>query len=230
MVCGLGYSSITFAVEPIAISPAECAAQFDSCSCDEDACIPNFSYEIDVLSEKRIEALKKGAWEEGCPVALSDIRAISLLYLKEDGSVQHGELVVSHLVAKDVARIFQRLYDSRFVIHKMQSIENYDGNDDRSMADNNTSALNCRNVKGTKRWSQHSYGIAIDINPLWNPYVRRGTVEPSEGKNYLNRDANLPGLIHSGDLIVQLFLEAGWGWGGYWKNSKDYQHFSANGR
>ena len=227
---GLGYSPITFALEPTPLSEQDCSSQFASCSCTKDECVPNFESKISTLTEKRIAELKKGAWQEGCPVQLSDVRSLSLLYVNEDGRVHKGELVVAKQVVKDVTSIFKRLYESRFVIHKMQSIEIYDGNDDRSMADNNTSALNCRNVKGTKRWSQHSYGIAIDINPLWNPYVRRGKVEPLEGKNFLNREADLPGLIHHDDAIVQWFLDAGWGWGGHWKNSKDYQHFSANGR
>ena len=227
--CLFAYSPITFATEPTPLSKEECQEQFESCTCLEAQCVPNFESKILDLTQERIEALKKGAWEEGCPISLSDIQSIQLIYLREDGSVQRGELVVARKVARDVESIFQKLYESRFVIHKMDSIENYDGNDDLSMADNNTSGLNCRNVKGTKKWSQHSYGVAIDINPLWNPYVRKSKVEPPEGKDYLDRTSDMPGLIKSDDLIIRLFRDAGWKWGGNWRNSKDYQHFSLTG-
>lgn len=229
VACLFAYSPITFAAEPRPLSKEECQTQFESCTCIELQCVPEFESKILDPTPERIERLKKGAWEEGCPISLSEIQSIHMIYLREDGSVQRGELVVARKVAKDVESIFRTLYESGFVIHKMDSIEHYDGNDDRSMADNNTSGLNCRNVKGTKKWSQHSYGVAIDINPLWNPYVRKNKVEPPEGEKYLDRTSDLPGLIHRDDLIVRLFRDAGWKWGGHWRNSKDYQHFSLTG-
>lgn len=226
----LAYSPITFAVELTPLSSKDCRALYQSCSCSENECIPDFESKIVDLSSTRIEKLKQGGWEEGCPIALSEIQSVTVLHIKEDGSVQQGELIVARSVAKDVEKVFRALFESRFVIHKMVSIENYGGNDDLSMKDNNTSALNCRNVKGTNRWSQHSYGTAIDINPLWNPYVRSRTVEPPEGAEFLDRNAKVPGLIRAGDPIITLFREIGWKWGGYWRNSKDYQHFSLSGR
>ena len=230
MGCLFAYSPITSATEPTPLSKEECQTQFEMCACIESQCVPEFESKIFDLTEERIEELKKGAWEEGCPISLSDIQSVHLIYLREDGSVQRGELVVARKVASDVESIFRKLYETRFVIHKMNSIEHYGGNDDLSMADNNTSGLNCRNVKGTKKWSQHSYGVAIDINPLWNPYVRNNKVEPPQGKDYLDRTSVMPGLIKSDDLIIRLFREAGWKWGGHWRNSKDYQHFSLTGK
>ena len=106
----------------------------------------------------------------------------------------------------------------------------FDGSDDASMKANNTSAFNCRNIKNTNRYSQHSYGEAIDVNPLWNPWVKGTLVDPPEGQDFLDRTSDLPGLIRDGDPIVKIFAEKGWKWGGYWTSRKDYQHFSTSGK
>ena len=109
-------------------------------------------------------------------------------------------------------------------------IDVYDGSDDASMAANNTSAFNCRAVTGGSSWSEHSYGTAIDVNPLVNPYVRGNTVLPPEGSRYADRTRDDPGMIHSGDSTVEAFSARGWIWGGTWSSPKDYQHFSTSGR
>ena len=98
------------------------------------------------------------------------------------------------------------------------------------MADNNTSAFNCRKVTGGKGWSQHTYGEAIDINPLQNPYVTSRGVEPAGGKEFLNRVKRQKGMILADDPVVKLFAKYGWKWGGSWNSVKDYQHFSKSGR
>jgi len=99
------------------------------------------------------------------------------------------------------------------------------------MAANNTSAFNCRAVTGGSAWSQHSYGWAIDINPVQNPYVTSsGTVLPPAGAQYVDRSQKAKGMIRAGDVVVKAFAAIGWGWGGYWSSTKDYQHFSATGR
>ena len=226
----LGIYQTLWALEPIPLSKEQCFSQFQQCTCTSVGCIPEFESSIHDLTPKRIEALKKGAWEEGCPIALADIRSISVLYVREDGTVHHGELVLAKEQAENIVQVFRRLYQQGFVIHSMKSIEHYGGDDDLSMADNNTSALNCRKVKGTTKWSEHSYGLAIDINPLWNPYVRNQSVEPPEGKHFLDRTLSQEGLIKTGDSIIDFFGDIGWKWGGYWTKSKDYQHFSLRGK
>jgi poly-gamma-glutamate synthesis protein (capsule biosynthesis protein) len=218
------------ALEPNPLTEEECRTRFSSCTCTENQCIPEFEASIEKLTPSRIQKLKQGAWSTGCPIALSEIRSLNLIHLREDGRVLRGELIVAEKAVEDIKRVFARLYQMRFPIHKMQSVENYGGDDDLSMADNNTSILNCRNVKGTSKWSEHSYGLAIDINPLWNPYVRNKKVEPPKGKDFVDRTLSVPGLIRSGDPIVQFFSDIGWKWGGHWTRSKDYQHFSARGR
>jgi hypothetical protein len=113
----------------------------------------------------------------------------------------------------------------------MQLVDVYSGDDDRSMAANNTSAFNCRKVAGTSKWSEHAYGRAIDVNPVQNPYVTRsGKVSPATGKRWANRAQGLPGMIHSGDKTVKAFAAIGWKWGGTWRGARDYQHFSSTGK
>ena len=122
--------------------------------------------------------------------------------------------------------IFKDLFDAKFPIEKICLIDAYKGIDDLSMADNNSSGFNCRMSAGnSKKFSKHSYGVAIDINPLVNPYVKNGTVLPPEGRNYLDRDATVKGMIRKGDDCYTAFIKRGWTWGGAWKHSKDYQHF-----
>jgi hypothetical protein len=112
----------------------------------------------------------------------------------------------------------------------MRLVDRYGGNDNRSMRADNTSAFNCRRVAGTTRWSEHAYGRAIDINPVENPYVRSdGSVSPRRGRPYADRSRHARGMIHARDATVRAFHRVGWGWGGYWRSSKDYQHFSASG-
>jgi hypothetical protein len=122
------------------------------------------------------------------------------------------------------------VWHARFPIERMELVDNYGGSDDASMAANNTSAFNCRPVAGTNRWSEHAFGRAIDINPVQNPYVAGGRVSPPNGAPFVNRAVGAPGLIRSGDVVVQAFAAVGWGWGGNFSSSRDYQHFSASGR
>lgn len=170
------------------------------------------------------------AWREGCPVALDDLRLLRMVHVDPAGDVSEGELVVHAGSAEAVLGAFERIYDAGFPMTKMRTIEHYDGDDDRSMRDDNTSAFNCRPVKGTTRWSEHSYGRAVDINPFRNPWVSGGTVDPPQAAAYADRSRDDPRMIRRGDPVWQAFAAIGWGWGGDWSSSKDYQHFSASGR
>jgi hypothetical protein len=140
-----------------------------------------------------------------------------------------GEIVVHVDHADALLTVFEALYDAGFPIERMEPITAFEGDDAASMRANNSSGFNCRVIDGTSRWSQHAYGTAVDINPLINPWVRGSTVDPPEGAVYLDREADTPGLIHADDMVVQAFEAIGWSWGGYWNDSIDYQHFSANG-
>jgi len=125
---------------------------------------------------------------------------------------------------------YRALFKARFAIKRMQLVGVYGGDDDRSMAANNTSGFNCREAAGSSSWSEHAYGRAVDINPIQNPDVRDGRVSPPDGSRYLDRSRRARGVIRADDAVVRAFESIGWGWGGYWTSLKDYQHFSATGR
>jgi poly-gamma-glutamate synthesis protein (capsule biosynthesis protein) len=176
-----------------------------------------------------LRALMTGvSWHSGCPVALRDLRLLELDHWAYDGSVKRGRLVVHERAARKIRNVVERLFEIHFPIRRMRLIDAYGGSDDRSMAANNSSAFNCRFVAGTTRWSMHALGLAIDINPVQNPYVAGSHVSPPAGQDYVDRSRRAKGMIHAGDRVVRAFAARGWEWGGYWTYPKDYQHFSSN--
>jgi hypothetical protein len=174
-----------------------------------------------------VTAAELGAtWRPGCPVTPAQLRRVTVTHLGFDAKAHRGELIVHQELVPQVIAIFERLYRLDFPIEKMRTVANYRGGDDElSMEDNNTSAFNCRRIRGSGNWAQHAYGRAIDINPLLNPSVDRHGFEPKNAKVYLDRHRIEPGLLHPGDPAVRVFTDAGWRWGGNWKSPVDYQHF-----
>jgi hypothetical protein len=170
------------------------------------------------------------AWHAGCPVPISDLRLVTLTYWGFDGQPHDGQLIVNRDAVRPVVRAMRSLYDARFPIRRMVLVDHYGADDKRSMAADNTSAFNCRLVEHSASWSQHAFGRAIDVNPLENPYVVGKEVLPPAGRVFTDRSLRRTGMIHAGDAIVRAFAAVGWRWGGSWTSSKDYQHFSANGR
>lgn len=170
------------------------------------------------------------SWRPGCPVPVEGLRAIDVTHFGNDGVVRMGRLIVAADLAPGVVDILRDLYAVRFPIQRMDPIDVFDGDDNRSISANNTSAFNCRAVTGGSGWSEHAYGRAIDVNPFVNPYVKGDTVLPPEAAPYTDRSRNDPGMIHAGDAVVRAFEARGWAWGGYWRSLKDYQHFSTTGR
>ena len=162
-------------------------------------------------------------------MAVEDLRLLFLDHWGFDGGVHRGEMVVHRDQVGQVLTAMRRLFEGRFPIERMQLVDAYGGDDDRSMAANNTSAFNCRSVTGRPGvWSQHAYGWAVDVNPVQNPYVSGRSVSPPAGGPFANRGARHPGMVHAG--VVNAFASVGWGWGGNWGSPKDYMHFSATGR
>jgi D-alanyl-D-alanine carboxypeptidase len=179
----------------------------------------------------KTRARMKYSWRRGCPAPLKDLRLVTMTHWGFDGANHIGEMVLHRRVVDDVLTVFRTLFDARFPIRRMRLVDVYRGDDDRSMAADNTSAFNCRKVTGGSDWSQHSYGWAIDINPVENPYVSRsGRILPPNGEKYADRSRRARGMIHRGDLVYRAFISIGWGWGGNWRSIKDYQHFSLTGR
>jgi hypothetical protein len=152
-------------------------------------------------------------------------------YFGFDREAHLGAMIVHRSVAQDVVKVFHTMFKAKYPIRRMRLVDDYKGDDDRSMAADNTSAFNCRKVTGGSDWSEHAYGWAIDINPVENPYVSSsGRVLPPSGAQYADRSRHARGMIHRGDLVYSAFKSIGWGWGGNWRSFQDYQHFSATGR
>lgn len=138
---------------------------------------------------------------------------------------QLGEIIVCDAIAEEVTEIFNELYEARFPIEKMKLIEVYEGSDLLSMGDNNTSAFNYRMIAGTNRLSNHSFGLAIDINPRQNPYIKGSLILPEDSKEFINRSDIKKGMIVKDNPCHNAFLSRGWIWGGDWLDKKDYHHF-----
>ena len=166
-----------------------------------------------------------------CPVVLADLRHLTMSYVGFDGRAHTGEMVVAAEHADDVVGVFRKLYEARWPIRRMELVDEYGGDDNRSMAANNTSAYNCRPVAGQDTWSAHAYGAAVDINPVQNPYLTDGGVLPPAGARFADVDRSAgadteAGVIKRGDVVMRAFEGIGWSWGGDWAQP-DYQHFSA---
>lgn len=171
------------------------------------------------------------SWHRGCPIGLDELRLVRARHWGFDGRVHTGRLVVNRDVARPVLDVFRRLYAAHFPIRRMVPVDAYGASDFRSIEADNTSAFNCRFVDGTTRWSEHSYGRAIDLNPIENPYVTSsGTTSHRASRRYLRRSPYRRGMAVEGGVVVRAFAEAGWSWGGRWSGDRDYQHFSASGR
>jgi D-alanyl-D-alanine carboxypeptidase len=171
-----------------------------------------------------------GTWHQGCPVPLHDLRLVTVSYWGFDGVGHVGRLVTNRDAAGPIATALHELWSARFPIRRMIPIQAFGASDDRSMAKDNTAVFNCRDVRGASVWSQHAYGRAIDINPRENPEVKGSLVLPRNAHAFVDRSRRRKGMIFPGDVVVRVFTAVGWGWGGYWRSLKDWQHFSANGR
>lgn len=206
-----------------------CLDSVPSCECldlEFEQCYPQFVSEAKNLPHLMQEAMMGVTWEEGCPIPLEDLRLVRVLHWTENEQIQWGDMVVTERVVSDIQKLFKGLYQLRFPIHSLKPAHIYNGSDEQSMADNNTSVFNCRKVRGTSNWSEHSYGESIDINPLWNPWVKGAKVLPQNAERFVNREMVISGMINEGDATIEVFTQNGWMWGSQKKGIKDYQHFS----
>lgn len=149
------------------------------------------------------------------------LTAVKVQFLNADGNRKEAWLIVHKEVANQIKSIFKEIADSGFVIEKIEPMSKYKWSDDSSMVNNNTSSFNYRLVSGTRSMSKHAYGLALDINPFWNPFVSGKRVSPKGAKYDITKN----GTIHRKALIYKIFIKNGWKWGGDWKPYQDYQHF-----
>ena len=176
--------------------------------------------------------LKGHSWYEGCPVHYRNLRYVTMTYIDFSGRERIGEMIVHKAVAKEVTEIFEKLYRAGYPIGQMRLVSDFGGNDWKSIEADNTSAFNCRRATGSKKWSKHSYGRAIDLNPIENPYISRsGRIAHKASLRYRKRShrnssASDKAVLLRNDEAVKIFKSYGWQWGGDWSGVKDYQHFS----
>ena len=184
---------------------------------------------ITTISDEIFARMKGKSYKDECNVPIEDLRYIHVLHKDLEGNTLEGEMVCHEVIAQDLLEIFEELYLNNYPIERMVLVDDYDADDEASMTANNSSCFNYRCVSHTTKISKHGLGIAVDINPLYNPYTKivdgTRTIEPAAGAPYLDRDADFPYKIDENDLCYKLFIEHGFTWGGSWSNSKDYQHF-----
>ena len=152
---------------------------------------------------------------------IENLRLVNVYYYGFDDKLHQGQLVVHKDVVLDIIEIFEFIRESNFPISKVIPISKYGWSDEKSMQDNNTSAFNYRYISGSRVISNHASGLAIDINPNLNPYIKNGSSLPTN----CVYDTTKPGTISESSQLVKEFKLRGWQWGGDWKSIKDYQHF-----
>lgn len=182
--------------------------------------------------KRRITGISFPSNQESIRISYDDLRYVHVLYVGFDGKHHEGELIVNAKIACDTVSVFKELFDAGYEIEKIRLIDEYGADDELSMADNNSSAFNYRVIANTDILSNHALGLAIDINPMYNPYITfidgKMNVAPDNSKLYVNRDIEFPHKITSEDLCCVVFKKYGFEWGGDWEGKKDYQHFDKN--
>ena len=170
------------------------------------------------------------SYQENPYIGRSDLRYVRVLHYDGDGNIRMGELVCNKLIANRLVEIFRKLYDARYPIQQMVLPDVYGADDERQMRANNSSCFCFRTIAKSGRLSKHARGLAVDLNPLYNPYYKDGAngrrfVQPSTGAPYCDRSKKFPYKIDRNDLAYKLFTKAGFEWGGVWRSCKDFQHF-----
>lgn len=172
-----------------------------------------------------MDRMRGVSYPERAAVPWEDLRYLQLSYVDFDGMDRVGEMVCNRAVAEDLLSIFRALYQARYPIRSIRLVDDFGGDDEASMEADNTSCFNYRPVAGTRLLSAHAYGMAVDVNPLENPCVRRSGIRPRGAEPYADRSRSFSHKIDRNDLCYKLFREHGFRWGGAWNSVKDYQHF-----
>lgn len=187
------------------------------------------NFYITEINDELLQKMKGKSYKNNCTIPVSDLRYLHVLHKTSDGLELEGELVCNKIIAQKLLDIFKELYKASYPIEKIRLIDEYNADDEKSMADNNSSCFNFRFISYTQIVSKHGAGLAVDINPLYNPYVKtvagKLSIEPANSKPYINRKNSFPYKIDHNNLAYKLFTTAGFEWGGDWTDCKDYQHF-----
>lgn len=189
----------------------------------------NKEFYIKPIPDDIFEKMQGKSYKENCTVPREELRYLHILHVGFDNNTHEGELIVNKRIAEDVLDIFKELYKAGYQIEKVRLIDEYNAQDELSMRDNNSSAFNFRYISYSTTLSKHAMGLAVDINTLYNPYIKqvdgRLNIEPANAVQYVDRNRQFPHKIDHQDLCYKLFTKYGFEWGGDWENSKDYQHF-----
>ena len=182
------------------------------------------------IDEKIFARIDGKSYKKNCPISLDELRYLHVLHKNLSGETLEGELICNVKIARPLTEIFQKLFAANYPIEKIRLIDEYDADDELSMRDNNSSCFNFRYVSFTNRISLHGYGLAVDINPLYNPYIKtvdgKKIIAPDNSAAFEDRTKNFPYKITQDDLCCKLFAAHGFLWGGNcWDDEKDYQHF-----
>jgi hypothetical protein len=183
----------------------------------------------------RAQLKASGSWHAGCPVGLSKLRLLTVSYRGFDGRDHTGELVVNQDGAR-LSDVFRQLYRLHFPIRHMSLADAYGPPADRPRDGDVSASFECREAvpspctggRGTGSWSMHAFGLAVDLNPVENPYVGCGQTRDAAARRYRDRSRHLRGMVTR--RVTKAFASIGWGWGGSWTgDTKDYMHFSSTG-
>lgn len=184
---------------------------------------------ITEITDELFAKMQGKSYKDNCTVPRENLRYIHVLHKDLNGEIKEGEMVVNQFIAEDVLEILKELYKADYPIEKIRLIDEYDASDEMSMRDNNSSSFNFRYISYTTTVSKHGKGLAVDINTLYNPYVKMVngslSVEPATAVEYTDRNKDFICKIDHNDLCYKLFTEHGFEWGGDWESAKDYQHF-----
>jgi hypothetical protein len=192
--------------------------------------LPGRGFAAKVRSPAPRRVIERSTWQQGCPVAPTDLAWVRLTFWGFDAQRHTGELLVHRTVAEDIVSVFRTLYRRRFPQEQVVIVRSYDPDAPTTGDANGTGSFVCRPSTGASYFSQHAYGLALDVNTFQNPYAKGDVVLPELASSYLRRGEVRPGMIVAAGPVIEAFARIGWEWGGHWNESLDFQHFSQNGR
>ena len=194
-----------------------------------DKAIQDNDFYIKEINEEIFKRIKGKSFKDNCTLPREDLRYIHILHVDINGQKHEGEMICNKHIAETLIKIFRKLYEEKYPIEKMVLIDEYDADDETAMEDNDSSCFNFRFIAYTKKISKHGLGLAVDINTLYNPYIKvvdgKTIIQPKTAEKYIDRNKNFDYKIEKNDLCYKLFIENGFQWGGDWEDRKDYQHF-----
>ncbi|MGH3362157.1 MAG: M15 family metallopeptidase [Nocardioides sp.] len=197
---------------------------------DQVPMLPGRGYASRIVSPAPRHVIDRSTWERGCPIARDELAWLRVAFWGFDARRHTGELLVHASAARDLDVVFRRLWRARFPMEQVLIVRTYDPDAPKTGDGNGTGSFVCRPTTGGTSFSQHAYGLALDVNTFQNPYRDGDVVLPELASAYLQRGRVRPGMITAEGPVVRAFAAIGWEWGGDWQTLKDYQHFSRNGR